>query len=431
LLSLNNNIDWARELLIAQLTGAATHAERASAAAALAHINHSRAVEALRQALARLPLDESPARESIYARAAVRIDRAGAEKVLLTRLKQSIDAQQSLEAEVEPLGRMRSKESLPLLLTAAGQIRVSDADRNQIAQVLGRVGDDRAVPVLVRWFGDYQVKESALAALETLDSAAAAREVRPLLKKEGHLAYKLRLARLLARHDLPDGYALATEHLADVSHTAAATLVLAALDDPRTTNDLSAILTARPDRRWHGAVLVGLTAIGNAPAGKQVLEVLAEDRHPLAADAAEAAGLSADSELLLPLARLVQSRNKQIAKSSLVALRRFLSDVRSSPRGLAAAELIGADANDEMDQMQAPAVELPARTRDTLSESVTTLVLDAYVDPDLRQDALVVARLLRGERYTQLLTDLADQAELEGSQLLAAAQADLRRLRAK
>jgi hypothetical protein len=431
LLEINNDIDWARELLIGQLTGAETHAERASAAAALAHIDHRRAIDALHQALARLPLDESPARESIYARAAVRIDRAGAEKVLLTRLKQSIDAQQSLEAEVEPLGRMRSKESLPLLLTAAGQIRVSDADRNQIAQALGRLGDDRAVPVLVRWFGDYQVKESALAALETLDSVATAREVRPLLKKEGHLVYKLRLARLLARHDLNDGYSLATEHLADVGHTASAALVLAALDDPRTTNDLSAILTARPDRRWHGAVLVGLSAIGNVPARKQVLEVLADDRHPLAADAAEAAGLSTDSELLLPLARLVQSRNKQIAKSSLVALRRFLGNVRSSPRGLAAAELASVDWETDEDELPAPAVELPARTRDTLSESVASLVLDAYVDADLRQDALIVARLLRGERYPLLLTDLADQAELEGSQLLALAQSELRRLREK
>jgi hypothetical protein len=76
-----------------------------------------------------------------------------------------------------------------------------------------------------------------------------------LLKSEAQLPFKLRLARLLARHELADGYALATEHLAD------------------------------------------------------------------------------DGELLLPLATLVRSRNKRIALASLVALRRFLSGVRSSPRG--------------------------------------------------------------------------------------------------
>src|SRR6185312_16016540 len=108
-------------------------------------------------------------------------------------------------------------------------------------------------PVLTGWLrgNDYQLKEPALAALEQLDSPLAAREARPLLKSEAYLPFKLRLARLLARHEMADGYALATEHLADVEHTAEATLVLAAMGDPRTSNDLSAILAARPDRRWH------------------------------------------------------------------------------------------------------------------------------------------------------------------------------------
>ena len=40
--------------------------------------------------------------------------------------------------------------------------------------------------------------------------------------------------------------------------------------------------------------------------------------------------------LLPPLAKLVQSRNRQIAQASLLAIRRFLSDVLMSPVGLAA-----------------------------------------------------------------------------------------------
>ena len=145
---------------------------------------------------------------------------------------------------------MRSKESLPLLLAAAGQLTWRPRTAIAIARALGRLGDDRAVPVLTGWLrgDDYQLKEFALAALENLDSPAAAREARPLLKSEAHLPFKLRMARLLARHELADGYALATEHLADVAHTAEATLVLAALGDARTSKDLSAILAARPDR---------------------------------------------------------------------------------------------------------------------------------------------------------------------------------------
>src|SRR4029079_962830 len=170
------------------------------------------------------------------------------------RLKRSLAAQQSIDAEVQMLGGRKTKDSLPVLLEAAGRPRLAAVDRQRIAWALGRLGDDRAVPVLVGWLreNDYQLKEAALAALETIDSDLAAREARPALKVEAQLPLKLRIARLLARHRIADGYPLATEHLADDGQTAAAALVLAALEDPRTAGDLSAIIAARPDRRWHG-----------------------------------------------------------------------------------------------------------------------------------------------------------------------------------
>jgi hypothetical protein len=250
----------------------------------------------------------------------------------------------------------------------------------------------------------------------------AAREARPLLKSEAHLPFKLRLARLLARHELADGYALATEHLADVAHTAQATLVLAALGDARTSKDLSAIVAARPDRRWHAAALAGLAATGDAPARRQLLAILADDRHPLAADAAEAAGLAGDADLLGPLATLVQSRNKRIARASLVALRRYYTGVRTSPRGLAAVDQDDGD-------MRPPAVAVPEKSRAAIFAAIASLVVDAYVEADVRQEAFAVAKLLRGERYAKLLEDVADQAELEDTPLLAAAESEMRRQR--
>lgn len=422
LLALKADIAWGRELLVAQLTGAATHAERTAAAVALARSAQPQAATAVIDALARLPLDEAPGRESVFAGAAVRLDAKRAERVLLVRLKRSIAARQSLDAEIEPLGRLHSKESLPLLLAAAGQPGLSASDRQHIAQALGRLGDDRAVPVLIGWLrGDnYALKEFALAALENLDSPAAAREARPLLKSEAHLPFKLRLARLLARHGFADGYALATEHLADGAQTSEAILVLAALGDPRTPKDLAAIVAARPDRRWHAAALGGLAAIGDAAARRQLLAILVDDRNPLVADAAEAVGLAGAGELLLPLTNLVRSRNKQIALAALVALRRFLSNVRSAPRGLAAANL---DDGDLLPRIPA----LPAATRASIVQAVAALAVDAYVELDVRQEALAVARLLRGEGYAKLLSDLADQAELEGTTLLASVEAERRR----
>ncbi len=232
---------------------------------------------------------------------------------------------------------------------------------------------------------------------------------------------------MLARHGFADGYALATEHLADADHTAAATLVLAALDDPRTADDLSEIVSSMPDRRWYAATLTGLAATGNADARKQLQQILASDRSPLAADAADAVGLVGDGELLAPLARLVQSRNKQIAWSSLRALRRHLSGVRTSPRGLAAVELAAANADESADaEPPQPAGDIPEPARAAIADAVASLVVDAYVDADLRQEALAVAQLLGGDRYTELLSELADQAELEGTPLLAAVQSQRR-----
>lgn len=422
LLAQNSDFDWARALLVGQLNSAATNAERAAAATALAHVAHPQATEALLGALARLPLDATPSLKSLYANAALTAD-AAAEKVLLTRLERSMAARQSLEGELQPFCRLHSEASLPLLLRAAAAPNLPLAEGKLIATALGNLRDDRGVPVLVGWLRTdvTGIKPFALSALEAIDSPLAAREARSSLKSEAFLPFKLRIARLLARHGYSDGYALATEHLADEGQMAAAALVLGALDDPRTKDDLSAIVAARPDRRWYAAALVGLAAIDDAEAEREILGILAADRNPLAADAAEAAGLTTNPELLLPLTTLVRSRNVQIATASLVALRWYLTDVRSSPLGLAAAN--GKD--DDRDEPAEPARNLASLSADTqkaLATAVAALALDAYVDPRIRLQALAVANLLRGDGYAGVLSELADQAELEGTQLMKAVQ---------
>jgi hypothetical protein len=422
LLALQGDIEWARTLLIIQLKGAVTHSERVAAATALAEIAHPEAVSAVLSTLAMLPLDEPAKRELAYARAAVKLDPAAAERVLLARLKRSISARESLEAEIDPLAEMRSQESVPLLLAAAAQPGLADGDRYHVARALGRLADGRAVPILASWLqsNDFQLRDLAIAALENLDSEAAAREARPWLKAETHLPFKLRLARLLARRGFADGYSLATEHLADVEHTAAATLVLASLKDPRTSNDLTAIIAAQPDRHWRAAALTGLAAIGDPAGRKQLLDILGDDRHALTAEAAKAAGLSGDVELLLPLAKLVQSRNKPIALAALVSVRRFLSGVRLAPRGLAAVSVPNEDA-------LRPDGDVPAETRSALFESAASILLDLHVEADVRQEAFAAARLLGGDRYDTVLSQLADQAELEGAPTLVEVQAERRR----
>src|SRR2546430_17010826 len=81
--------------------------------------SHPQSAAAVLEALAKLPLDEAPARESVYARAALRLDAAGAERVLLDRLGRSLRARQSLGAGIESLGRIRSRGGPPLPFTPA------------------------------------------------------------------------------------------------------------------------------------------------------------------------------------------------------------------------------------------------------------------------------------------------------------------------
>jgi hypothetical protein len=68
------------------------------------------------------------------------------------------------------------------------------------------------------------------------------------------------------------------------------------------------------------------------------------------------------------------------------------------------------------------------KMRDAIGEAAALLAVDADVEAHLRREAFAVARLLGGEHHAQLLSELADQAELEGSPLLAEVTAERRRL---
>ena len=60
----------------------------------------------------------------------------------------------------------------------------------------------------------------------------------------------------------------------------------------------------------------------------------------------------------------------------------------------------------------------------------TAEVLDTYVDPAVREEAFDIAKLLKGEGYAKLLAEVTDQAEWEGTPLLAAAALEKRLHRA-
>ena len=288
------------------------------------------------------------------------------------------EARQSLEAEIEPLGRMRSKACLPLLLAAAGQPTVSPGDRYRIAWALGRLGDDRAVPVLTGWLRGRRLPSSRRSRWRRWKPSI--RSWRPA--KCGRCSRRRPTCRSSCASPACSrgtNWPTATRWPPSTWPTPGTRRRRRWSWRRSTTRgpskDLSAIVAARPDRRWHAAALTGLAATGDATARRQLLEILADDRNPLAADAAEAAGLAGDADLLRPLAALVQSRNQQIALASLVALRRYFTGVRTSPRGLAAVDENDDDRDDgKVDDRNSdnrklrPAVaDVPAKTRAAIS----------------------------------------------------------------
>ena len=120
--------------------------------------------------------------------------------------------------------------------------------------------------------------------------------------------------------------------------------------------------------------------------------------------------------------RATRTAGRQMRSRLLDAASRLFKE-----RGLAA---VSQDNGDEDNRDPHPQlVDAPAPARAAVSAAVAALVVDAYVDAEVRQEAFAVARLLRGDRYAQLLADVADQAELEGTSLLAAAEAELRQQR--
>jgi hypothetical protein len=406
--------------LLAELEKAPTHAERAGAAEALTAAGGSAVAAAVLKALGQLPLDHDPGQEAMYIRAALQLDRARAIELLVARLEQANLAQQSIAVEARLLGEADAAEGIPALLAAAEHGLGTPDDHYAVAEACAKLADERAVPLMARWLrsADSRLQWMALDALEAINTPAAALDLGMLVRAEQHLPFKLRLARLAARQGRADLYALASEHLADADQTIAAALVLSALNDPRAAPQLTRLFRQTLDRRWRGAALTGLVALNDAETKAEILTILADERHPLIANAAAAVGLSSDPELLTALAPLIESRGAHVAAAALIAVRRYHGRVRTAPRGLAAASTAPL----------APAQsgpDIPPETRERLAAALHRVLLDPFADANVRQEAYWTARVLGGEEYRAALKELADQTEMESSGLLQFIEADL------
>jgi hypothetical protein len=111
---------WTARLLLKQLDSAPTHAERQAATAGLADLQDPATLEHVLRVLDALPLDEETARERNLAQSVSRLAADGASAALVRRMRRSLAAGESPIVEIEQLGLLKSKDSIPGLLEAAG-----------------------------------------------------------------------------------------------------------------------------------------------------------------------------------------------------------------------------------------------------------------------------------------------------------------------
>jgi HEAT repeat protein len=423
---------WTTRVLAEHVDQPRTHAEFYAATAALAELNDVASSARVLAALERLPLDELATREQTLVTAAVRLAGDKVAPALLRRLEQKLIGEHYAPVEIAYLGQLKHRAATPALLRAAavsspyrqgneagantavlpGLTAYSGWDafhQQQFAVVYAfeQLREPRAVPVLGVWLSgsntNQYLRSRALDALAAIDNDEAVAAVRLRFKAEPDLGLKMRMAAMLGRHGIADGYALAIEHVADPGLTPQAAAALGAIRDPRTRDELWRILDTSHDRQWNAAALHGLVAVGDERVKDRLLEILGDVRHPLLAEAVVAAGTLGDTDSLPLIAMLVGSRNQQVAQASLRAVAR-----------LATRERIGDDAARR------------AALRDAVT-AVLALLGDPDADQNLRLAALNTARQLADDRIRPAFRALADRAELEGSQILPRLELELNR----
>jgi HEAT repeat protein len=417
-------------MLVRSVEEPRTHAERVAATAALADLNDPATGDRLLAALTRLPLDEQPNREHALISAVVRLTGDRAAPALSRRLERKLAAEHYAAIEIAYLGQLKQRDAFPLLLRAAqvdspyrqeqeagctsasvpglGAYTGWDAFHQQqmaIAYAFEQIKDSRAVPVLDAWLRDpnQYVRARAVDALDAIDSDEAVSTVRLRFKAEPDLSLKLRMAALLGRHQISDGYALAIEHAADPGLTEVAVRAIGAIREPHTAAELWNILDTSHDPAWNAAALAGLVAARDPKIKDRLIEILGNPRSPLLVSAVTAAGDLGDPECLPLVSPLIGSRNEQVVYAALQSVAK-----------LATADKIGDD---------------PERRKflgDVVS-NVLKLVADQDVNLQLRAAALDVAKNFADSRVRELVIALADESALENTLLLPRLEQQLRR----
>lgn len=285
-----------------------------------------------------------------------------------------------------------SESSVPLLLRILS-LPLDTRERQAAAQAADRIcegrPDERLVAPLaeLRESDDPYTRGMAVQGLLRIGSPAAAKALRAHLPREQQLERKLRIAELLGRHGMNDGYAYAIEHVSEPHLTDRAVAALVAMNDPRAVAEARKILETSNDRTWNSAAVRVLGALGTKDLAPKFLGYVADWKNPLAPSALLALADLGEAKVLPRVHDALGARNDDIV----------IAGARAAGRLLAR----------------------PGISDEALREKLSGLLADASASEPVRAAALDALRELADPRLDRALAVACADAGLERTGLMS------------
>ena len=336
--------------------------------------------------------------------ALARVDPAAGAAEIERRAGEKIAAGFRCEAEIQAAGKLPDADAAALLARLA-TLPLNGDERNFFAGVArvvcGRTPDERLVEPLAKLLDpdEPETRDAAVEALLHIGSPAAARALQPRIAQEQNLHRKLRIAELLGKHGLRDGYPYAIEHASEPHLTEQAVAALAAMRDPRALDEAKKILETSNDTTWNRAAIRILGALGAKEFEPKFTALVADWKNPLAPSALIALADLGDPAALPKTDEALASRNDAIVIAGAASARRLLAH---------------------------PDFEAAA-TRDHLA----ALLADSSASEQTRRAALDALLALADPRLDRAIITTVRDASLEGTELLAQIERLLRERKIK
>jgi HEAT repeat protein len=307
-------------------------------------------------------------------------------------------------AEIGAAGALPRADAVAMLVRFSA-LPLNEYERRVFAAVAHSLAesapDDRLVAPLAALLApdDGGTRETALEALFRIGSPAAARALQPRIAQEQNLHTKLRIAELLGKHGMRDGYPYAIEHASEPHLTEQAVAALVAMRDPRALDEAKKILETSNDTTWNRAAIRILGALGAKEFAPKFTALVADWKNPLAPSALIALADLSDAAVLPKIDEALAARNDIIVIAGAAAARRLLAHA----------------------DIKAPA------TRDHLA----AILADSSASDQTRRAALDALLALDDPRLNGAIITAASDANLEGTDLLTQIERLLRERKIK